>query len=228
MRCLEFTIVGYLLGSLLFGRFFLEQFKAIDVAEASRDGNPGTANAYMLGGFWCGTLTLLCDLSKGFLPVFTYIWVKGGVLDFTCVPVVVAPVLGHAYSVFHHFTGGKAIAVSFGALLGLLPAWIPVVTLAFYYIFFSVVYKIRSHSRRSIVTFLTAAASDIFFVKEKAVLAAFGGVALIVCKKHIDCEEALQNEELAGFELSEDTAGVPEINAQTMHDVKIQHYREIK
>ena len=49
--------------------------------------------------------------------------------------------------------GGKAIAVSFGVLLGLFPELHPAVYLAFFFIFFSVVVIINPHSLRSILTF---------------------------------------------------------------------------
>ena len=52
--------------------------------------------------------------------------------------VMAAPVLGHAYSVYHRGRGGKAIAVSFGVLLGLVPAgiWRPLAMLVLFYLLF--------------------------------------------------------------------------------------------
>ena len=67
--------------------------------------------------------------------------------------VLAAPVFGHAFSIFHKGKGGKGIAVSFGVLLGLLPWWTPVLTLAGFYIFFSLAVPVKSHLKRSIITF---------------------------------------------------------------------------
>lgn len=185
MRWLEFTIVGYLLGSILFGELFLEKIKKIDIRAYSDDSNPGTANAYKLGGFWCGTLTLLGDVMKGFLPVFCYLWIVDRQMDATCVFVIIAPVVGHAYSLFHRFNGGKAIAVTFGCLLGLFPFWIPLVTLAFYFLFYSLVFKISPHGRRTIVTFVSTSVTDLFFVHSRPVLCAVWCMTGIVCQRHM-------------------------------------------
>ena len=67
-----FAALGYLSGSILYANVFGRIGGKKDLYRESSDQNPGTANAYKYGGFWCGTLTLLCDLAKGFLPVFLY------------------------------------------------------------------------------------------------------------------------------------------------------------
>ena len=74
----------------------------------------------MYGGFLCGILSLICELAKGFIPV--YLGQK--CLDINSllfVPVLVAPVFGHAFPFLQKQKGGKAITVSFGVLLGLFP-----------------------------------------------------------------------------------------------------------
>lgn len=106
----------------------------------------------MYGGFLCGILSLICELAKGFIPV--YIGQK--CLDINSllfVPVLVAPVFGHAFPFLQKQKGGKAITASFGVLLGLFPELHPAVYLAFFFIFFSVVVIINPHSLRSILTF---------------------------------------------------------------------------
>ena len=62
--------LGYLSGSVLYARIFSRLFQKENMLEQSKDHNPGTANAFMYGGFWCGLLTLLFDLGKGFFPVY--------------------------------------------------------------------------------------------------------------------------------------------------------------
>ena len=113
-----YLLAGYLSGSVLYahiwGRFLCRK----DVTAGTRDGNPGTANAFMVGGFWCGILTLLCDLAKGFVPVWLFLRQTDST-DFVLAFVLAAPVIGHIFPLFHHFRGGKGIATSFGCLLGL-------------------------------------------------------------------------------------------------------------
>lgn len=178
-----FSLIGYLAGSILFAKIFVSMMGHVDVESRSDDGNPGTANAYKNGGFWCGTLVLICDIGKGLLPValFLHMVKVPGVM---IIPVMIAPVLGHAFSIYDHFRGGKCIAVSFGVLLGLFPDLVPALILALFYILFSVI-RIRPHSKRTFVSFMCASIAALFFVQEKTVVVAIWIISAIVQKKHI-------------------------------------------
>ena len=68
LTSLCFTVFGYLSGSILFARVYAGLFGK-DLITDSKDGNPGTSNAFIYGGMACGILTLLGDLIKGVLPV---------------------------------------------------------------------------------------------------------------------------------------------------------------
>ena len=116
IRELGMTVFGLLCGSILFGRALPKWIKGIDVTEVSNDHNPGTANAMKYAGVPVGILCLLGDLLKGALPV--YVAVGMGLVTDSWFPLIMAaPVLGHAYSLFYHGNGGKAISVSFGVLI---------------------------------------------------------------------------------------------------------------
>ena len=62
-----YVIIGFLSGSILFGRLIPMIFRGVDVQTESEDGNPGTFNAFACGGAFCGILVLLADLGKGCL-----------------------------------------------------------------------------------------------------------------------------------------------------------------
>ena len=131
-----FTLLGFVLGSTLFAYWIPKLLKNIDICTLPDDHNPGVSNAFMYGGFLCGILSLICELAKGFIPV--YLGQK--CLDINSllfVPVLVAPVFGHAFPFLQKQKGGKAITASFGVLLGLFPELHPAVYLAFFFIFFS-------------------------------------------------------------------------------------------
>lgn len=150
---LALILGGYLLGGVLFSRLIPLWVKGVDVCALSDDGNPGTFNAFRHCGKTVGFTCLLADMAKGFLPVFLALHV----LDFHPLPfalVMVAPVLGHAFSPFWHFRGGKCIAAIFGEGLALLPISPMVLILAGWYILFSTLVRIRSHRTRSLATFL--------------------------------------------------------------------------
>ena len=73
--------------------------------------------------------------------------------------ILAAPVFGHACPFLQPQKGGKAIAVSFGVLLGLVPFWLPVLSLAALYLIFSLVIVIEPHFYRSVCTFVLFAVS---------------------------------------------------------------------
>lgn len=152
-----FIALGYLSGSVLFARLAVWLFGKPELLEKSPDGNPGTANAFTYGGFWCGLFVLVGDLAKGFAPVWC--WVHSGVEapgPVWATLVLAAPVVGHAFPIFFRFQGGKGIAVTFGCLLGLVPNWAPALTLALVFLFFSLVVRIGPHFYRTAVTYLCA------------------------------------------------------------------------
>lgn len=70
MDYIIFTIIGYLSGSIMYAYWLPKLICGENITVNSSDGNPGTANAYKNGGFFIGTLVLICELLKGFLPVY--------------------------------------------------------------------------------------------------------------------------------------------------------------
>lgn len=184
MRTLLFILLGYLSGSVLYARVFVQLFHKGDALEESRDKNPGAANAFMYGGFWCGVLTLLCDLLKGIVPVYLYF--RGTASADTMQPlaaafVLLAPVIGHLCPVFYGFRGGKGISVTFGSLLGLFPHWIPAVCMAGCFIFFSLVLRIIPHFYRTAVTYICTGLL-LYMMKESAgICMGYGLIAVCVC-----------------------------------------------
>ena len=149
-----FILIGFAMGGIMNGRILPQKLAHTDVCALSPDHNPGAANVFTYCGWKMGLLCLALDMGKGFLPVFTACRLSGGDLTAPMIaPLMLAPVLGHALAPFSRKKGGKAIACSFGVLLGLLPGSAAVFVLAFLYILFSTLVKIKSHRRRSIVTF---------------------------------------------------------------------------
>lgn len=158
---LLYLLAGYLSGSVLYARVSSGLLRRGDVTEKSRDGNPGTANAFLYGGFWCGALTLVCELLKGFLPVFLFTKRPPAppLPGFFSALIIAAPVIGHVFPLFFRFRGGKGIAVTFGCLLGLWPQSTPFWWFAAFFLLFSTVLQICPHYYRTIVTYLCTAAA---------------------------------------------------------------------
>lgn len=146
-------VVGILCGSLLFSRYLPRKLKNVDVEALSEDHNPGTANAMKYAGVPIGVLCLVGDIFKGTIPV--HMAVRMGLVTGSLFPLIMAaPVFGHAYSLYHKGKGGKAIAVSFGVMIGLMPIHSElVILLCALYLFFSLIVVIKPHIRRTRVTF---------------------------------------------------------------------------
>lgn len=196
LKYLFFIICGYLLGSIMFGYIVPKIFKDVDTRKVSNDGNPGAANAFIHGGIVCGSLTLLLELLKGFIPIFVaknMLNVNNILFSF----VMIAPVIGHAYPLYLRFSGGgKCIAVSFGCLLGLFPYLEIALTLALWYLFFSLIIIIKPHSLRTVITFLCFIITTIFFVRILAIFIGCFIISSVVIIKHITSLKKMEETEV--------------------------------
>lgn len=178
---------GFFSGSILHCFILPKIFKKIDICAISDDNNPGAANVFIHCGIPLGILCLFLDIFKGILPVY----LAKKVLPITSlifILVMLAPVLGHAFSPFHNFHGGKCIATSFGVLIALMPQCYIVLVLALLYIIFSTIIKINPNRKRSIVTYTTFGAIACYIMlKEQLPAIAFGCIAIsmVVITKHL-------------------------------------------
>ncbi len=114
MAYIVWPIVAFVLGSIPFGLFIAKSLCNIDPREAGSR-NTGATNVARLCGFKFGVATLLLDVGKGFFSVLmASAWMDSDIgLSF----VVLAAILGHAFSCFMNFKGGKAVATTVGAFL---------------------------------------------------------------------------------------------------------------
>lgn len=118
-------LFAFLMGALPLSVWLGRLALGLDIRQYG-DGNPGAANVWRAGGPRWGLLAGLLDFLKGLLPVglANYAFGLEGLLLAT---VAVAPILGHAFSPFLRFNGGKALAVSFGIWAGLTLWLVPVI-----------------------------------------------------------------------------------------------------
>jgi len=110
-------VLALLCGSLPFSAWLTRLFLHQDVRRYG-DGNPGAANAFRAGSNWVGLLVLVLDISKAAAPVgwaYFSMGYRGPVMFL----IAMAPILGHAFSPFLGFRGGKALAVTLGVWIGL-------------------------------------------------------------------------------------------------------------
>lgn len=105
-------ILFFFYGSILFGYILAKIFYKKDIRKYG-DGNPGTWNAFKVGGAKIGIPTLIFDYTKGLIPAIIAKNLYSS-NSYYFVAVSIAPILGHAFSPFLKFKGGKAMASSFG------------------------------------------------------------------------------------------------------------------
>ena len=197
-------VVGILCGSFLFGSFLPRLMKKIDVTELARDHNPGTANAMKYAGVPVGILCLLGDILKGACPVHCAI--RMGLATESLFPLIMsAPVFGHAYSLFHHGKGGKAIAVSFGVLIGLLPVNTELLVLLCFLYLLNSALKIQPHTKRTRITFLAflAGATVLLLLKRIATEFWLGAILIsfvVIHKNSVKQQNYEEKEKMEKFE----------------------------
>lgn len=92
------------------------------------DHNPGATNALKAGGKAAGLAALLLDVSKAAAPV-GLAYQAFGIRGPEMIAISFAPMLGHAYSPFLRFRGGKALATALGVWIGLTWWDVPLVAL---------------------------------------------------------------------------------------------------
>ena len=117
---LFWTLVGFLLGAIPFSLLMGKLLARKDIRSVG-DGNPGGANAIKAGGLKAGIPAILLDIGKGYLPVFLAL--RSGLSDGFLIPICLAPILGHAFSPFLRFRGGKALGPTGGVWVGLVGLW---------------------------------------------------------------------------------------------------------
>lgn len=120
MKLILLLILAYLLGSIPSGVWIGKLFFKKDIRQHG-SGNTGTTNTFRVLGKTAGIVVLLMDILKGTLA--------------TCLPMIfhlsginplwfgVCAILGHTFSIFAGFKGGKAVATSAGMLLGFNPVF---------------------------------------------------------------------------------------------------------
>ncbi|NDJ35427.1 MAG: hypothetical protein GYB64_12235 [Chloroflexi bacterium] len=118
MEVILWTVIGFFSGAVPYSILIGRIVGGLDIRDYGEDANPGAANVgKSLGPVWAGLAGLLDGL-KAAIPVGIAHFVLG-ITGWGLVPIALAPVLGHAYSPFLRFKGGKAVAATFGTWSGL-------------------------------------------------------------------------------------------------------------
>ncbi len=120
-----FTLLGYFIGGIPFGYALMKIFYGMDITKIGSGGigatnvlralqSKGVSNAKQMA-----LLVLILDLFKGMFAVFLSKWFG---LDYSLQwMVAIASILGHCYSPFLNFNGGKGVSTTMGSVALLIP-----------------------------------------------------------------------------------------------------------
>lgn len=128
------AIIGYLLGAVPFGVVISKAMRLPDPRTVGSK-NVGFTNVLRVSGKTPGILTLIGDMGKGWVMGFAATQLLQD--EWAILAVALAPFLGHLFSPFLGFKGGKGVATALGSVLGVAPligvflllAWIGAVAL---------------------------------------------------------------------------------------------------
>ena len=112
------ALIAYVIGAIPTAYMFGRWLKGIDIREHGSK-NVGATNAFRVLGKGPGTAVLIIDIFKGVVPT---VWVARafGINDpMALVSIGLAAVIGHNWTIFLGFKGGKGVATSLGVVIGL-------------------------------------------------------------------------------------------------------------
>jgi glycerol-3-phosphate acyltransferase PlsY len=115
------ALVAYFIGSIPTGYLFARA-RGVDIRSVG-SGNIGATNVFRILGKTAGITVLLIDALKGFLPAkFLLFGVTPETHEYHAMVAGLFAILGHNYTCWLRFKGGKGIATSAGVLIALVPA----------------------------------------------------------------------------------------------------------
>ena len=177
-----YFIGAYVLGSIPFGQIISKKVASIDITTRG-SGNIGATNvARELGMKW-GIVTLLLDMLKGLVPVVVSMkhGAEGGSFSFIGPSVVgLCALVGHQFSCFRRFNGGKGVATALGVYLALSP----LSTVLALILFVLIVAKCSFVSLASMVAALSIPILLFTFGMPGISIIVSAIMALLICVKH--------------------------------------------
>ena len=118
-----FVLLSYLVGSIPFGYILTKHYTGKNILEMG-SGNVGSTNVGRIAGKKIALITQLLDMFKGFFPVAIYLLFADKeikMFDFYIYLLALAAIIGHDFSAFLKFKGGKGVNTTLGASVLLAP-----------------------------------------------------------------------------------------------------------
>jgi len=130
MKIIIVLFVAYILGSIPTSYIMGKLLKGIDIRDFG-SGNVGATNALRILGTKIGIITLIIDIGKGFLAVNIAKLIINEPTDLIMIITGLFAIIGHIFTIFLMFKGGKGVATSAGVFIALVPIPIAIALLVF-------------------------------------------------------------------------------------------------
>ncbi len=130
------SIVGYLLGAISFA-VIVARSQGVDILKYG-SGNPGATNVTRALGSKFGNIVFASDALKGFVAAgWPLLWMGEAGLQLGIIGLI-ASIIGHSFSVFLKFKGGKGVATTMGGLVAIMPIVLLIGVAAWAAIYFTI------------------------------------------------------------------------------------------
>ena len=164
---------AYVTGAIPFAYLIGRAFWRTDIRDHG-SGNVGATNVFRVFGAWPAVLVALLDGAKGYVSI----WVSGAVSpagwdDWLMIAAGMAAVLGHSFTPFLGFSGGKGVATAAGVLARLTPLSVATLTP----VFVAVVGLSRTVSLGSLVVAAAYPVTVLVFYSDRLALVGFSVLA---------------------------------------------------
>jgi len=117
-------VAGYLIGSLPFGIIITRIFKGVDVRDFG-SGSSGFTNVYRVCGIGPALIVAFLDIGKGFAAAYIGLLLYDPSMPIKSEHLMLicgcAGVIGHIYTIFARFKGGKGVLTALGVCIGVIP-----------------------------------------------------------------------------------------------------------
>ncbi|MFY7697477.1 MAG: glycerol-3-phosphate 1-O-acyltransferase PlsY [Legionella sp.] len=140
--------------------------------------NPGATNVLRLAGKKYAIIVLLADMMKGFIPVFL---AKIANIEVEQTSLIgLAAIIGHMYPIFFKFKGGKGVATTLGALIGM--DYILAVAVIGTWLFVALL--TRYSSLASLIAIILTPVYSIYLLENSNAFFPLTAISIVVCYQH--------------------------------------------
>lgn len=174
-----YSAYAFLAGAMPTAFWTAKRLRGIDIREHG-SGNAGATNAMRVLGKGPGYFVFAVDFLKGLLPVLIYRFSQNAPTELQMLGVGVSAVLGHVFTPWLGFRGGKGVATGAGMLAAAVPLNFAIGLASWIVLFFA----LKTVSIASLIAALDLALAGIFLRQDTKLIGALFGLFLFVLWTH--------------------------------------------